>query len=92
MNRLVLVGMIATAQLLEATMASPLSAETASFETDAVGGPPRGWLRNPLLDVSSMKLEDRYDEPDSARISLTSVIVCVGILVVAIVNQYLSQG
>ena len=25
-------------------MASHLSAETASFETDAVGGPPRGWL------------------------------------------------
>jgi hypothetical protein len=39
-----------------------------------------------------MKHEDRYDEPSSARISLTSVIVCVGILVVAIVNQYLSQG
>jgi hypothetical protein len=36
--------MIAASQLLEATMASPLSAETASFETDAVGGPPRGWL------------------------------------------------
>ena len=25
-------------------MASPLSAETASFEADAVGSPPRGWL------------------------------------------------
>src|SRR6478736_5881064 len=44
MNRLVLVGMIAAVQLLEATMASPLSAETASFEADAVGSPPRGWL------------------------------------------------
>ena len=44
MNRLVLVGMIVAAQLLEATMASPLSAETASFDADAVGGPPRGWL------------------------------------------------
>jgi archaellum component FlaF (FlaF/FlaG flagellin family) len=39
-----------------------------------------------------MKHEDRYEEPNSARISLTSVIVCVGILVVAIVNQYLGQG
>jgi archaellum component FlaF (FlaF/FlaG flagellin family) len=39
-----------------------------------------------------MKHEDRYDEPNSSRISLTSIIVCVGILVVAIVNQYLSQG
>jgi hypothetical protein len=44
MNRLVLVGMIVAAQLLEATMASPLSAETASFDADAVGGAPRGWL------------------------------------------------
>ena len=44
MKRLVLVGMIAAAQLLEVTMASRLSAETASFEADAVGGPPRGWL------------------------------------------------
>jgi hypothetical protein len=44
MNRLILAGMIAASQLLEATMASPLSAETASFEADAVGGPPRGWL------------------------------------------------
>ena len=39
-----------------------------------------------------MKHEDSYDEQNSSRISLTSVIVCVGILVVAIVNQYLSQG
>jgi hypothetical protein len=37
MNKLVLVGMIAAAQLVEATMASRLSAETASFEADAVG-------------------------------------------------------
>ena len=44
MKRLVLVGMIAAAQLVEVTMASQLSAETASFEVDAVGGPPRGWL------------------------------------------------
>jgi len=40
-----------------------------------------------------MKIDNRYDdEPGSSRISLTSVIVCVGILAVAIVNQYLSQG
>jgi hypothetical protein len=44
MKGLVLVGMIAASQLLEVTMASPLSAETASFEADAVGGPPRGWI------------------------------------------------
>lgn len=44
MRNLVLAAMIAAAQLLGATMASRLSAETASFETDAVGGPPRGWL------------------------------------------------
>jgi hypothetical protein len=44
MTKLVLVGMITAAQLVGTTMASPLSAETASFETDAVGGPPRGWL------------------------------------------------
>jgi hypothetical protein len=44
MSKLVLVGMIAGAQLVGVTMASPLSAETASFETDAVGRPPRGWL------------------------------------------------
>ena len=44
MTKLVLVGMIAVAQLGGTTMASRLSAETASFETDAVGGPPRGWL------------------------------------------------
>lgn len=44
MTKLVLVGMLAVAQLVGATMASRLSAETASFEADAVGGPPRGWL------------------------------------------------
>jgi hypothetical protein len=42
---------------------------------------------------NAMKTDNRYDdEPSSSRISLTSVIVCVGILVFAIVNQYLSQG
>jgi hypothetical protein len=44
MKNFVLLGMIAGAQLVGATMALRLSAETASFETDAVGGPPRGWL------------------------------------------------
>jgi hypothetical protein len=44
MRKLVLVGMIAAAQLVGVTMASRLFAETASFETDATGGPPRGWL------------------------------------------------
>jgi len=44
MKKVVLVGMIAGAQLVGATMASRLSAETATFEADAVGGPPRGWL------------------------------------------------
>ena len=44
MNKVVLVGMIAATQLVGAIMASRLSAETASFEADAVGGPPRGWL------------------------------------------------
>ena len=44
MNKIVLVGMIAATQLVGAIMASRLSAETASFEADAVGGPPRGWL------------------------------------------------
>jgi hypothetical protein len=39
-----LAGMIVATQLLGAAMASPLFAETASFETDAVGGPPRGWV------------------------------------------------
>ena len=44
MNRLVLVGLFVVTQLMGSTMASPLSAETASFEADAVGSPPRGWL------------------------------------------------
>lgn len=44
MKKVVLVGMIAAVQLLGVAMASRLSAETASFEADAVGGPPRGWL------------------------------------------------
>jgi hypothetical protein len=44
MRKLVLLGMFAATQLLGAVMASPLSAETASFDADAVGGPPRGWL------------------------------------------------
>ena len=44
MTKHVLLGMIAAAQLMGATMTSRLSAETASFENDAVGGPPRGWL------------------------------------------------
>src|SRR5262245_7002934 len=44
MTKLVLVGMVAAAQLLGATMASRLSAETASFDTDGIGDPPRGWL------------------------------------------------
>jgi hypothetical protein len=44
MTRLALAGMIAGVQLMGVAMASRLSAETASFETDAVGGPPRGWL------------------------------------------------
>jgi hypothetical protein len=35
--------MIAAAQVLGAAMA-PLSAETASFENDPVGSPPRGWV------------------------------------------------
>jgi hypothetical protein len=44
MTKLALVGMIAAALLVGATMVSRLSAETASFEADAVGAPPRGWL------------------------------------------------
>lgn len=35
-------GLIAAVQLLGASMA-PLSAETASFENDPMGSPPRGW-------------------------------------------------
>jgi hypothetical protein len=44
MKKVVLAGIIAATQLLGSTMASQLSAETASFEADAVGGPPGGWL------------------------------------------------
>jgi hypothetical protein len=44
MKKVVLFGMIAATQIVGATMASRVSAETASFEADAVGGPPRGWL------------------------------------------------
>src|SRR5204862_2505146 len=44
MRNRIFVVMIAAAQLMGVAMASPLSAETATFETDAVGGPPRGWL------------------------------------------------
>jgi hypothetical protein len=44
MTKVALVGMIAVAQLGGVTMVSPLSADTASFEADAVGAPPRGWL------------------------------------------------
>src|SRR5262245_44574641 len=44
MTKLVFLGMITIAHIVGATMASRLSAETATFETDAVGGPPRGWL------------------------------------------------
>lgn len=39
-----LVRMIAIVACMGAAMASALSAETASFEGDTVGGPPRGWL------------------------------------------------
>jgi hypothetical protein len=44
MNKRVLFGMIAAVQLVGASMASPSFAETASFEADTIGGPPRGWL------------------------------------------------
>src|SRR5262245_50082302 len=44
MTKVYHVALIATAQLLGAAMATPSSAETASFEADAIGGPPRGWL------------------------------------------------
>jgi hypothetical protein len=44
MKKLVLVAMITATQLVGATMASRLSAQTAGFEADAVGGPPQGWL------------------------------------------------
>jgi hypothetical protein len=41
---LVPVRMIVITACMGAAMASPLFAETASFEGDTVGGPPRGWL------------------------------------------------
>jgi hypothetical protein len=44
MTKLFSAGLIVAAQLLGATMASPSLAETASFEADAMGAPPRGWL------------------------------------------------
>ena len=44
MRKLVFIGVIAAAQLVGATMASPSFAETSSFEADTIGGPPRGWL------------------------------------------------
>jgi hypothetical protein len=44
MSRPLFAGIIAAAQVLGAAMASPLSAETASFENDVVGSPPRGWV------------------------------------------------
>jgi hypothetical protein len=44
MMKLFPAGLIVAAQLLGAAMASPSLAETASFEADAVGGPPQGWL------------------------------------------------
>jgi hypothetical protein len=43
MTKHLLAAIIVTTQLLGAAMA-PLSAETASFQTDAVGAAPRGWL------------------------------------------------
>lgn len=43
MTKLLLAGIIVTAQLLGAAMA-PLSAETANFQNDIVGAAPRGWL------------------------------------------------
>jgi hypothetical protein len=44
MTKPVLGGMIVATQLMGSTMASPSLAETASFETDPVGGPPQGWF------------------------------------------------
>jgi len=37
-------GLIVAAQLVGAAMTSTLIAETVNFDSDAVGGPPRGWL------------------------------------------------
>src|SRR5262245_66597772 len=44
MTKLLPAGLIAATQLLGAAMATPSLAETATFEADAVGGPPRGWI------------------------------------------------
>jgi hypothetical protein len=44
MRKRVLAAMIAAAQLMGGAMASSSHAETAHFETDTEGGPPRGWL------------------------------------------------
>ena len=44
MRKHVLAAIITAGQLMGVAMASLLSAENATFETDAVGGPPRGWL------------------------------------------------
>jgi len=44
MMAVALIRMIVIVACLEAVVASPLSAETANFEGDTVGGPPRGWL------------------------------------------------
>jgi len=44
MTRILPAGLIAATQLLGAAMATPSLAETATFEADAVGGPPRGWI------------------------------------------------
>jgi hypothetical protein len=44
MTKLAISAIIVAAQLWGFGMASRLSAETVSFENDAVGSPPRGWL------------------------------------------------
>ncbi len=44
MTNLFRTGLIVAAQLLGATVASSAFAETATSETEAIGGPPRGWL------------------------------------------------
>lgn len=41
---LALIRLIVIVACMGTTAASPLSAETANFEGDTVGGPPRGWL------------------------------------------------
>jgi 3-keto-disaccharide hydrolase len=44
MTKLFPAGLIVAVQLLGAAMASPSLAESVSFEADAIGGPPQGWL------------------------------------------------